>query len=67
MRGKLIAWVNGYLPPNRQFAAMRPEYHNILLIAATNRGDSSIPRCCVPGGSIGACTSTCPRSRSVAT
>src|SRR5439155_17828175 len=40
VRGKLIAWVNGYLPPNRQFRAIRPEYHNILLIAATNRGDS---------------------------
>ena len=40
VRAKVIGWVNGYLPPNRQFKAMRPEYHNILLIAATNRGDS---------------------------
>lgn len=40
MRAKLVTWLNGYLPPNRQFVAMRSEYHNILLIAATNRGDS---------------------------
>jgi ATP-dependent Zn protease len=49
VRGKLIAWVNGYLPPNRQFAAIRPEYHNILLIAATNRGDSLDPALLRPG------------------
>ena len=40
LRSKLITWVNGYLPPNRQFRASKPAYHNILLIAATNRGDS---------------------------
>ena len=39
-RARLVTWLNGYLPPNRQFVAMRSEYHNILLIAATNRGDS---------------------------
>jgi len=49
VRGKLIAWVNGYLPPNRQFRAIRPEYHNILLIAATNRGDSLDPALLRPG------------------
>ena len=49
VRGKLIAWVNGYLPPNRQFHAIRPEYHNILLIAATNRGDSLDPALLRPG------------------
>ena len=39
MRGKFLGWVNGYLPPNWQFRMLGPEYHNILLIAATNRGD----------------------------
>jgi cell division protease FtsH len=49
MRAKLIGWVNGYLPPNRQFAAMKPHYHNILLIAATNRGDTLDPALLRPG------------------
>ena len=33
-------WLNGYLPLNWQFKMLGPEYHNILLIAATNRADS---------------------------
>jgi ATP-dependent Zn protease len=49
VRAKLVSWVNGYLPPNRQLTAMRPEYHNILLIAATNRGDSLDPALLRPG------------------
>ncbi|MGE5226346.1 MAG: AAA family ATPase [Planctomycetaceae bacterium] len=49
MRAKLIGWMNGYLPPNRQFAAMKPRYHNILLIAATNRGDALDPALLRPG------------------
>src|SRR6058998_1843963 len=49
MRGKLIAWMNGYLPPNRQLHTIGPEYHNILLIAATNRGDSLDPALLRPG------------------
>ncbi len=49
MRSKLIMWVNGYLPPNRQFAASKPVYHNILLIAATNRGDTLDPALLRPG------------------
>jgi ATP-dependent Zn protease len=40
MRAKLATWVNGYLPESRQFTAAKPSYSNILLIAATNRGDS---------------------------
>lgn len=48
-RAKIITWVNGYLPPNRQFAAMKQRYHNILLIAATNRGDSLDPALLRPG------------------
>jgi cell division protease FtsH len=40
MKAKVISWVNGYLPPTWQMTPMRAEYSNILLIAATNRGDS---------------------------
>ena len=39
MRGKFLAWLNGYLPTNWQFKMLGPEYHNLLLIAATNRAD----------------------------
>ena len=38
--GKLLGWLNGYLPANWQLKMVGPEYHNILLIAATNRADS---------------------------
>ena len=40
IKAKIKSWVNGYLPPNWQMTPMRSEYSNILLIAATNRGDS---------------------------
>jgi cell division protease FtsH len=40
IRAKILGWINGYLPANWQFTVGRPEYHNILLIAATNRADS---------------------------
>ena len=40
LRAKLIGFVNGYLPTDRQLTPIKSEYHNILLIAATNRGDS---------------------------
>ena len=40
LRAKMIGWVNAYLPTDRQLTAIKSEYHNILLIAATNRGDS---------------------------
>ena len=49
LRSKLITWFNGYLPPNRQMAASRSRYHNILLIAATNRGDTLDPALLRPG------------------
>jgi ATP-dependent Zn protease len=49
VRAKFIGWVNGYLPSDRQFTPMRSEYHNILLIAATNRGDSLDPALVRPG------------------
>ena len=38
--GKFLGWLNGYLPVNWQLKMIGPEYHNILLIAATNRADS---------------------------
>jgi cell division protease FtsH len=38
--GKFLGWMNGYLPANWQLKMIGSEYHNILLIAATNRADS---------------------------
>jgi len=40
MRDRLAEWINGYLPAGKRLRTRRPEYHNILLIAATNRADS---------------------------
>lgn len=40
VRAKIVGWVNGYLPMDRQMKAGKARYNNILLIAATNRGDS---------------------------
>jgi cell division protease FtsH len=49
LRAKLIGFVNGYLPTDRQLTPIKSEYHNILLIAATNRGDSLDPALVRPG------------------
>src|SRR5206468_6587902 len=49
LRAKFITWLNSYLPPNWQFHPAKLEYHNILLIAATNRGDSLDPALLRPG------------------
>jgi cell division protease FtsH len=40
IRGRFIAWINTYLPPERRLKAGKPAYNNILLIAATNRADT---------------------------
>jgi cell division protease FtsH len=49
VRARLIMWINGFLPAHRQFSPARSEYHNILLIAATNRGESLDPALLRPG------------------
>jgi len=35
--GRIAEWVNGYLPEGRSIRVGRPRYHNVLVIAATNR------------------------------
>jgi len=49
IRAKLVSWVNGYLPSDRQMRTGKSRYNNILLIAATNRGDSLDPALLRPG------------------
>jgi cell division protease FtsH len=49
VRARLLTWINGYLPPTRQLHVGRFEYHNILLIAATNRSESLDPALLRPG------------------
>ena len=58
--GRLIDWVNGWLPVSAQFAKRPPRYNNILVIAATNRAERSTRRCCGPAASTAGSTSTCP-------
>jgi ATP-dependent Zn protease len=41
--------INMFLPPNRQIRKRRPPYHNVLVIAATNRGNSLDPALLRPG------------------
>jgi cell division protease FtsH len=40
MKERVIQWINGYLPEGSGLKSGKPAYHNILLIAATNRADS---------------------------
>jgi len=46
---RVIEWVNGYLPEPKRIQAGSPKYHNILLIAATNRADDLDPALLRPG------------------
>jgi len=39
-RDRMVEWINGYLPAGRRLRTKKTEYHNILVIAATNRADS---------------------------
>jgi cell division protease FtsH len=49
IKERLVEWVNGYLATGRRVKVGKPSYHNILLIAATNRADSLDPALMRPG------------------
>ncbi|HEX6675160.1 MAG TPA: AAA family ATPase [Actinomycetes bacterium] len=47
--GRVIDWLNGYLPVDHQLHKPPPRYNNILVIAATNRADALDPALVRPG------------------
>jgi ATP-dependent Zn protease len=49
IRDRFLEWVNGYLPAGKRLRTRRPQYHNILVIAATNRADDLDPALVRPG------------------
>ncbi|MGH2829661.1 MAG: AAA family ATPase, partial [Actinomycetota bacterium] len=46
---KIKEWVNAFLPPDAGLSKRKPPYHNVLVIAATNRGESLDPALLRPG------------------
>lgn len=48
-RGKMVDWLNSYLPVQRQLRRPKPDSVDILLIAATNRADNLDPALLRPG------------------
>src|SRR5215218_107443 len=49
LAGRLIDWLNGWLPASSQLAKRPPRYNNILVIAATNRSEALDPALLRPG------------------
>ncbi|MDP9341720.1 MAG: AAA family ATPase [Actinomycetota bacterium] len=46
---RVLEWLNGYIPEGKRLQSGKPKYHNILLIAATNRADDLDPALLRPG------------------
>jgi ATP-dependent Zn protease len=49
MLAKILGWINSYLPTGVRLRVPKLQYHNLLLIAATNRADSLDPALLRPG------------------
>ena len=49
VKERFFEWLNGYLPEGKGIRSGKPVYHNILVIAATNRAASLDPALLRPG------------------